>query len=135
MKFNEKLKQLRNTAGLTQAEVAAKLGVTHRTYQNYEAGAMYPRQTAVYGRIAELFGVTADYLLSDEDRYIIDAYEKGGSRSKKDVQALVTEVGGLFAGGELSEDDKDKVLRTITDLYWKAKANNKKYARKGSDAT
>jgi hypothetical protein len=91
---------------------------------------MYPKKTAVYGTIAALFNVTADYLLSEEDKYILDAAGRGGYRSKKDVQALVTEVGGLFAGGELSEEDQDKVMKTINDLYWKAKENNRKYTPK-----
>ena len=130
MRFGEKLKQLRKAAKLTQKETAVKIGVSHRTYQNYETGGLYPKQTAIYGKIAALFDVTADYLLSDEDRYIIEAAEKGGSKSKKDIQALIADVGGLFAGGELSEDDKEKVMRTINDLYWQAKDKNKKYTPK-----
>lgn len=127
MLFGEKLRELRQAAGLTQKEAAVKIGVAGRTYQNYEACRMYPKKTGLYKTISELFNVSADYLLSDEDKYIIDAHEKGGFKSKKDVQELITEVGGLFAGGELSEEDKDKVLRTINDLYWKAKEYNKKY--------
>lgn len=130
MKFGEKLIQLRRSVKLTQSEVAERIGVTLRTYQNYETGGLYPKKTDVYGRIAVLFDVTTDYLLSDEDKYIIDAAGKGGSKSKKDIQALIADVGGLFAGGELSDDDKDKVMRTINDLYWKAKENNKKYTPK-----
>ncbi|MDR1892207.1 MAG: helix-turn-helix domain-containing protein [Oscillospiraceae bacterium] len=130
MRFSEKLVQLRRSAGKTQEQVAKIIGVTCRTYQNYESGKMYPKQTEVYGKISALFDVTADYLLSDEDRYIIEAAEKGGSKSKREVQALVSEVGGLFAGGELSEDDKDKVMRTINDLYWRARKTTKSTRRK-----
>jgi len=36
----------------------------------------------------------------------------------------------LFAGGELNEEDKEKVFRAITEMYWKAKDNNKKYTPK-----
>ncbi|MCL1790375.1 MAG: helix-turn-helix transcriptional regulator [Peptococcaceae bacterium] len=130
MLFNEKLKQLRLAAGMTQEEVAGTLGVTCRAFQNYESGRVYPKNTDIYGKIAAMFNVSADYLLSDEDHYVLEAHRKGGPKSTKDVQALISEVGGLFAGGELTEADKDKVLRTITDLYWKAKENNRKYAPK-----
>ena len=130
MLFGKKLKQLRHSMNMTQEAAAAALGVTVRALQNYEAGRVYPKKTDVYGKAAALFNVSADYLLSDEDKYIMDAREKGGARTGKDVQQLISEVGGLFAGGELSEDDKDKVLRTINDLYWKAEENNKKYAPK-----
>jgi len=130
MRFGEKLIQLRRTGKLTQSETADRIGVTTRTYQNYEKGGLYPKKSDVYGKMAALFNVTVDYLLSTEDRYIIEAFEKGGSRRKKDIQALIADVGGLFAGGELSDDDKDKVMRTINDLYWQAKENNKKYTTK-----
>ena len=127
MLFGEKLRQLRLANGYTQVKTANDLGVTVRAYQNYEACRVYPKSTLVFGKIASMFNVTADYLLSDEDRYIIDASERGGSKARKDVAVLVTELGGFFAGGEFSEEDKDKVMKTINDLYWKAKENNKKY--------
>ena len=42
MEFNEKIRMLRRNAGLTQRQVADAVGVTYRTYQNYEAGASKP---------------------------------------------------------------------------------------------
>jgi len=129
--FAEKLKLLRNNAHLTQEEVAAIVGVSYRTYQNYETGNKYPRKTDVYGRFAALFGVTADYLLSDEDQYLIDAQDKGGGKAMKDVQKIIMEVNGLFAGNELSDADKDKVLMAINEAYWDSKRRNKeKYTPK-----
>lgn len=128
MLFAEKLKFLRKDNKMTQTELAEILGVSLRTMQNYESGKSYPKQTHLYAKMSEIFGVTTDYLLSDEDMYIIDAEERGGRRARKDVQALITELGGLFAGGELSEEDKEKVMRAVNDLYWKAKDNNRKYS-------
>ncbi len=121
MKFCEKLKGLRREKGISQQAFAEIIGVSYRAYQNYEAGKAYPRQTSVYSKIAAEFGVSVDYLLSEEDKYIIDARERGGASSADEVNELVSRVGGLFAGGELSQDDKDKVLRAITELYWEAK--------------
>jgi len=131
MLFAEKLKQLRGVSHLTQEEVAKKVGVAYRTYQNYETGSKYPKKTDVYGKLAALFNVTADYLLSDEDQYLIDADEKGGPKAMKDVQRLITEVGGLFAGGELSQADKDSVMMALNEIYWDSKNRNKeKYTPK-----
>jgi transcriptional regulator with XRE-family HTH domain len=130
MPFGEKLKQLRLSAHMTQKEAAEGLGVSFRMYQYYEAGEKYPKNAAVYTAAARLFGVTSDYLLGDTEMYVLDARAKGGAKSQKEVKELVTEIGGLFAGGELSDDDKDKVMRTINDLYWQAKENNKKYTPK-----
>ena len=131
MLFAEKLKHLRGIARLTQEEVANKIGVAYRTYQNYETGNKYPRKTEVYGKLSALFGVTADYLLSEEAQYLIDANEKGGTKAMKDVQRLIVEVSGLFAGGELSEGEKDKVINALNEVYWDSKSRNKaKYTPK-----
>jgi len=127
MLFGEKLRQLRLANGFTQEKTADELGITVRAYQNYEACRVYPKSSAILGKAAAIFNVTADYLLSDEDRYIMDASAKGGAKARKEVTALVSEIGGFFAGGEFSEEDKDKVMKTINDIYWKSKETNKKY--------
>ena len=36
----------------------------------------------------------------------------------------------MFAGGDLGDDDKDAAIRALTDAYWKAKDEAKKYAPK-----
>ena len=41
--------------------------------------------------------------------------------SAQQADELVARVGSLFAGGTLSDEDKDKVFATITELYWQAK--------------
>ena len=38
---------------------------------------------------------------------------------------LVEQMGGMFAGGEMSEEDIDGVMKALQDLYWKAKEDNK----------
>ena len=39
-------------------------------------------------------------------------------------------MAGMFAGGELSEDAIEVAYKALTDAYWIAKENNKKYAPK-----
>lgn len=128
MHFGEKLRKLRTDAGMTQGELAEKLNISKRTVINYEQCKYYPNETGLYTQIAKIFSVDAGSLLSDEDIYISAAADKGGSKAARDVKQLLSDVGGLFAGGELSEEDKDKVMRTINELYWTAKENNRKYA-------
>ena len=91
---------------------------------------MYPKQSSLYAKIADLYNVTVDYLLTNEEQLIADAAIRGGAKAKREVQTLVSQLGGLFAGGELTENDKDKVMRAINDLYWDAKLKNKKYSSK-----
>lgn len=35
----------------------------------------------------------------------------------------------LFAGGELSDEDKELVMKSLYDIYWDAKLKNSKYAK------
>lgn len=42
----------------------------------------------------------------------------------------MAQIGGMYAGGELSEDDLDAVMKAMQKLYWDAKEDNKKYTPK-----
>lgn len=121
MRFGEKLRTLRQSKKLTQAELAASLRLTSRTLINYEQGKCLPKQTEVLARIATLFDVSVDYLMSDDDVYVKEAQEKGGPKAAEEVRRLLDDVSGLFAGGRLSDEDRDYVMRAINDLYWESR--------------
>ena len=57
---------LRKENGMTQNDVARKLGITRQAYGHYESGARIP-PTDNLERLANLFGVTTDYLLGRTD--------------------------------------------------------------------
>lgn len=130
MKFGEKLRTLRMQKGWTQQELAQKSGLGINTISNYESGKTYPRNREIYSVLAELLGISATDLHNENDDFISDAKERYGYSGKKQAEKLVEQMGGLFAGGELSEDDIDGVMRAMQDLYWKAKEENKKYTPK-----
>ena len=126
MVFKERLKEKRTEANLTQVELAEKAGVTARTIQNYELGSRKPSNMVTIQKIADALNTTTEYLLGSSGTYVVEAHEKGGAKAAKDIEELVSEVTGMFAGGELSED----AIEALTDAYWIAKENNKKYAPK-----
>lgn len=69
--LGDKLKKLRESAGLQQAQVAKLLGLERTTVYHYEFGDRQPSlQTLV--RYAEIFHVTTDYLLGRSTRDMID---------------------------------------------------------------
>ncbi len=127
MKFGEKLKVLRIQNHLTQSALADKLGVSLRTLQNYETCKIYPKQTEIYGRIAKLFGVSTDYLLGD---ITADTELPPQQEAAYQAKELIVRAGSLFSGGELSQEDMDKVLSAINQLYWDAKRKNQKKEKK-----
>ena len=130
MLFGDRIKELRNLADMSQQELANRTGLSLRSIQNYESNQRYPKDVAILNKLCAALGTTIEKLMKEEDQFIVEAASKFGSRGKNDAEKLIEEVGGLFAGGELNEEDKDKVFRAITEMYWKAKDNNKKFTPK-----
>lgn len=58
------LKYYRNKLNLTQKELAEKLNVSHRYYQNIEAGISFPRRNVSYA-LEDLFELPQRVLLSE----------------------------------------------------------------------
>lgn len=130
MSFQDRLKEKRLEANLTQAQLAEKVSATVRTIQNYELGARKPTKYEMVQKLAEALDTTAEYLLGQSGLLILAAQEQGGPQAARDIDALVSEVSGMFAGGALSEEAMDGAMQALNRAYWIAKENNKKYGRK-----
>lgn len=130
MTFGEKLRTLRLQKNLTQQELAKKAGLGLNTISNYEKGKTYPQNREVYSILANILEVSPDYLHNENDDFFASTQQQYGARGVKQAQDLVSEVTGLFAGGELAEEDKDEMMRAIQEAYWIAKKNNKKFTPK-----
>ncbi len=130
MKFGEKLKFLRQKKGVSQSDVATAIGVTTRTYLSYETEGRYPRRQSTYLALSDYFQVDANYLLTDDERFVSEAGSKYGPRGKRQAEQLVQELSGMFAGGELSEADMDAVMIALQKAYFDCKADNQKYSAK-----
>lgn len=130
MRFCEKLRKLRTERGMTQADLAKRAGLGLKTITNYENGSTYPRDRNVYGKLAGILGVDADYLHNENDDFVAQAQEEFGYRGRKGAEKLLREVTGLFAGGNMSEEDMDEMMLAIQEAYIRAKRNNKKYTPK-----
>lgn len=144
MSFGNKIKELRKQAGLSQQELAQKLGVTQKSICNYENDTRFPKGQNVIKGLADIFGVTVDYLLentdkkdvdfSNEDDFISSAKQEFGYKGKKEAENLLEKTATMLAGGDLSEEDKDAFFQSITEIYFDAKSKaRKKYGRKNAD--
>lgn len=130
MKFSEKLKELRKNANFTQAEMAENIGVSLRTYKNYELGENHPRKREIYHVLAIVLGCDVNYLLTEDEEFLTAASEKYGPGGRLQAEKVIQDVAGLFAGGELSDVDKDAVMQALQQVYWDSKEENKKYTPK-----
>jgi len=130
MTFGEKVKAERTKLGLNQDELAEKIGVTRRVICSYENDKSRPRGMDRYKKLAEALNLNLNYLLSEDEAFVANAEDKYGHRGARQAKELVEEVTGLFAGGEMAEEDMDVMMKAIQDAYWIAKENNKKYTPK-----
>ena len=130
MGFKERLKEKRLEANLTQVQLAEKISVTARTIQNYELGTRKPTKLDVVEKLAEALNTTSEYLLGKGGMLVLAAQEQGGSKAAKDIDELVSEVSGMFAGGHLSDEALDGAMQALNKAYWIAKEKNKKYGKK-----
>ena len=93
--LGEKIKQLRKRAGMTQSELASKLGVSSSAVGMYEQDRREP-DNKVLSKLCDIFGCTADYLLgrsvlptseiSEEEARLLQAYRRCDDRARDMVQ-------------------------------------------------
>ena len=131
MKFAEKLKAARLDKGYTQKQLAEISHVALRTIVSYEKGDSYPRKRETYAELAKALNVEKNYLLTEDEEFVVNAAEQYGTNGAAQAQAVINGFSGLCAGGTLSENDKDAVMKALQDIYWESKARNvQKYTPK-----
>ena len=64
--FNDRLKELRNKAGLKQSELGEKVGVSSSTIGMYEQGRRSPDREMLI-KLSNVFNVTLDYLVDNNN--------------------------------------------------------------------
>lgn len=81
--FGNKIKELRLQFGLTQKQLAKRIGVTPSVISYYEHKERYPSPDVII-RLSYIFHTSTDYLLGKEDKKILDI----SNLDKKETQYL-----------------------------------------------
>lgn len=127
MEFGEKLKKLRTDNSLTQEDISKAIGVSRRTYIGYEQEGRYPRKREVYSKLAKILDCDVNYLITEDEEFVVQVGEQFCGHSKRQAENLVAELSSMFAGGELSESDMDAVMIALQKAYFDCRKNKKKY--------
>ena len=69
--IGKKIKKLRKTSGITQADLARELGITRSSVNAWEMGVSLPSTLFVI-ELARIFNVSTDYLLDVEREAVLD---------------------------------------------------------------
>jgi len=136
MQFGDKIRAARQAAEMTQDALAEKVGVSRRTIMLYETNRRKPKNAATIISLAKALNVGTDYFLTDyelkqieeQEAFLEQAGEQYGNRGKAQARLILDQTSALFAGGDLSEEDKEAFFQTMTEIYFDAKAKAKKYS-------
>lgn len=132
----KRLSLLRKKHDMSQSELAEKLGVTQQTISKYENGSREP-DTETLKLLSSIFDVSIDYLLGNTDKKELeiefnvpkeysDKYEVTSRDKKQYVEHMKKANEAFFMNDEFDEEDKKEILDTMSEIFWKAKAMNKR---------
>ena len=62
--FGDKLRSLRIDSGLSMRKVAKLIGISSKSYSDYENGVKIPKLSIVY-KLSDIYKVNASYLIDD----------------------------------------------------------------------
>ncbi len=130
MKFGDKIKNLRVEKKLSQQALGELIGVSTRTIQNYEAGVSYPKAHELYAKLANALGCDENYIKTEDEEFITSASSQYGTRGASQAQQILQQTAAMFAGGELTDEDKLAFMHEIQSLYFDSKDRAKKFTPK-----
>ena len=106
--FSEKLLELRRREGLSQEQLADRLGVTRQSVSKWESGAAAPELNKLIA-LSDLFSVSVDYLVKDRlEEPELPVTESSPSTARLEEQ--VEEITRYFRGYTCFWDSKTKVF-------------------------
>ena len=111
MSFSEKLMDLRRKSGLSQEQLADRLGVTRQSVSKWESGAAMPELVKLIS-LSDIFGVSVDYLVKD---YLEEPESAGGGDDLSAQQAVrlekkVDELTNYVKGRVYRFDSKTRIF-------------------------
>lgn len=121
--LSKRLKELRLEKDILQKDVAKKLNISTSAYGFYEQGKRTPDLTTLE-LLADYFNVSIDYLLgrtNDKSKFSPAETNTTDDIDIKNPDKLIDEFEVYFMDDEVSEEEKERILRAIQDHYWKSK--------------
>lgn len=121
MEFHEELKAARIKTGLTQQQIADKLGITKSTYCGYETAKRSPDPQRIK-QLAKVLHVSADALLDisiEKETSPAPAKAETGEVTREMSIQLLKTLGLLDKSGNLSDDDLAFLGYIVGLLEWR----------------
>ena len=132
-----KLKALRLSKKITLAALSRSSGLSDRAIRYIENNERQPGIDAIK-KLSAALDVSTSYFMDDDlfqeeadkEEVLAEAKEKYGSRGKAQAERIYQQTQALFAGGQLSEEDRSASRDLMIDLFFETKEEAKKYTPK-----
>lgn len=110
--FSVELKRLRTEYGMTQAQLANRLGISASAVGMYEQGRREP-DSELLARLARMFHVSTDTLLGFRQEPQAEQEQEVNTVIDRFTSILKNQQGLMFNGTPLSEADREKIVNAI----------------------
>ena len=80
--------------------------------------------------IQNVYGKILVYIKTENESFITTAFAQYGTRGAAQAQQILDQTAAMFAGGDLSDEDKMAFLHEIQSLYFDSKKRSKKFTPK-----
>lgn len=135
--IGDKLKALRLSKKITLAALSRSSGLSDRAIRYIENNERQPGIDAIK-KLSAALDVSTSYFMDDDlfqeevdkEEVLAEAKEKYGSRGKAQAERIYQKTQALFAGGQLSEEDRSAFRDLMIDLFFETKEEAKKYTPK-----
>lgn len=135
--IGDKLKALRLSKKITLAALSRSSGLSDRAIRYIENNERQPGIDAIK-KLSAALDVSTSYFMDDDlfqeevdkEEVLAEAKEKYGSRGKAQAERIYQQTQALFAGGQLSAEDRSAFRDLMIDLFFETKEEAKKYTPK-----
>lgn len=122
MNMSDRIKSRRLQMGLTQEELATKLGLQKSAIAKYENGRVENIKRSIIQQMADVLECSPAYLMGwDDQEDKADDCLQTQDQAERDLLVL-------YRNGDLSDDEKAEVVdlfKSTLDVYYKAKGIKK----------
>ena len=131
--IGDKLKALRLSKKITLAALSRSSGLSDRAIRYIENNERQPGIDAIK-KLSAALDVSTSYFMDDDlfqeevdkEEVLAEAKEKYGFRGKAQAERIYQQTQALFAGGQLSEEDRSAFRDLMIDLFFETKEEAKK---------